>query len=272
MKAVTRCGEAFRLERRSFPNTPRRPAAWTVLGVALHEVFPAWEVSERKEDPLELFAASFDRILAEEQEKQPDDRMWMKAPNTKTVENDIRNYRKRGLERDVPQYHQRCLEADWEILRLPDDSRALELEFELELGEVTVRGALDRVQWWPGKKMASLEDLKSGSPDEEADTRQLGLYSLAAAECYGLDISHGRYWYTKLDRPGDWVDLSRYTREYLTEQYETLDRIIDGGLLVPNPGKHCSLCGSKPWCSELGWLQPGEGLFGPREETATATN
>jgi len=272
LKSVTRCGEAFRLERLSFPKTPRRPAAWTVLGIALHEVFPEWEIGDRKDDPVQMFDVAFDKILAEEQQRQPDQEMWQKAPNAKTVDNDIKNYKKRGMTKDVPLYQQRCVEAEWEILHLPDGDRALELEFELELGEVTVKGALDRVLWFPGKKMAAMEDLKSGSPDDEVDTRQLGLYSLAAAECYGLDISHGRYWYTKLDRPGDWVDLSRYSRDYLTQEYGRLDELIDRNLLLPNPGKHCGLCGSRPWCSELGWLKPGEGLFGPNEETATATN
>jgi putative RecB family exonuclease len=162
-------------------------------------------------------------------------------------------YRNRGLERDVPQYLSRCLEAEWEIYRFDDGSQALELPYEITLGEVVVKGYIDRIQWWPERGYATLEDLKTGNL-EKWDRRQLGTYSLAAGMEYGIEINHARYWFTKTDQPSDWFDMSRYDTEYLTKIYADVDRIIDQQLFLPNPGDHCTLCSVKPYCRELGSL------------------
>jgi hypothetical protein len=108
--------------------------------------------------------------------------------------------------------------------------------------------------------MISLEDTKTGSPKGEEDPRQLAIYRLAAKETYGIDLTHGRYWFTKLDRGSNWVDLTRFNREMLAKDYKKLDTTIDQDLLLPNPGDHCNVCDVRPWCSLMGWLKPGEKL------------
>lgn len=259
-KGLTKCGKAFELERLNRKRVDERPAAWSAAGVAFHEALMTWEKGNRIDDMAQLFEAFYDQEISKLQERQPNLELWMKPPRTKTVEQDIKNYKKRFLERDVPNYERRCLEADWEILELGGEP-ALELEFELDLDGVPVRGALDRIQWWPERGFASIEDTKTGSPDNhEFDHRQLGVYALAAEEIHGVGIQFGRYWFTKVDRGSDWVDLSRYTREYLTEEFHKLDKIVQSGLFLASPGKHCELCPVKPWCPEKGWLQLGESL------------
>lgn len=252
LKSYTRCPEQFRIEKFSDPRPPRRPAAWTVLGSALHEVFEDWENSERTTDPVEEFGPVYDRMIAEEMELQPDISLWMKVPRTKTVSADIANYRKRGLTRDVPQYKQRCLEAEWKIATLPNGVKAVELPFEIELAGITVRGHIDKVMFYPSMGVNVTEDIKTGSPDEEDDVRQLALYRLAGKEVYDLDVTFGRYFFTKLDRPGSWVDLTKYTRRYLEDTYSTLERAIDNKIFLPSPGKKCGLCGVKELCREMG--------------------
>lgn len=265
LKSVTRCGTAFYLERIARPKPPRVPAAWTILGLVVHEVFQKWEESERTIDVLEYFDGCWERILAEEMEKQPDLRVWQKAPNAKTVENDIKNYKKRGLTKDVPTYLERRLEAKWEVLRLPDGQLALELPVDLVLGDVQVKGYIDMLQWWPESGLISVEDLKTGSPDDEEDERQLAFYRIGALYGYDVNLTSGRYWYTKLDRPSNWVDLTRFDVDYLTEQYNILDKIIDQQLFLPKPGKTCQLCSVRPYCPEKGWLQLGQPLFDKEE-------
>jgi putative RecB family exonuclease len=260
LKGVTRCGEAFRLSRGiGVPRAPQRPAPWTGLGIALHEAFQRWELSERKDDVVNLFEVAYDAWVASSREKQPNLDLWILPPGTKSTEAGIKNYRKRGVEKDVPIYRDRRLEAEWEILRLPSGEQALELEFEIDLEGVTVKGSIDLIQWWPRLGMAALEDVKTGSPDDDDDYRQLNLYALAAHEVCDIDLTHGRFWYTKLDRPGPWKEMKQ-SRDYLVEQYRKADRIIDEQLFLPRPGKHCGLCDVKPFCSELGWLKPGEAL------------
>lgn len=262
LKSVTRCGEAYRLTKLVRPKPPPRPGVWNLLGNALHLAFQHWEASDRQDDVVEAFEDFYDGEVELAKQLQPDLSLWMVPPGTKHVENSIDNYKRRGAEKDVPQYRSRCLEADWEILKLPNGEPAIELEFELELSTdsdaVTVKGVLDRVLFWPKENRCGLEDLKTGNMDADNDARQLGLYALAAHECYDINLTHARYWYTKSDKPGVWHLMSRYTRDYLTHQYLTLDYMIAYSHLLPNPGSHCKLCEVRPYCSDQGWLQVGE--------------
>lgn len=261
LKQVTHCGEAFAISR-GFrgPKPPPRPWAQTVAGSAFHLMIVEWERSGRTKDPIDLFNAFWETELEEMKNRQPNLNLWMRPPRTKSGEAAIKNVYERFVKRDIPNYITRCLEAEWEVFKLPDGSPALEIEFEVQLGEVTVRGTIDRIQWWPKQGMVAVEDTKSGSPKQENDARQLGIYRLGAAEAYDIDLTHGRYWFTKVDRGSNWVDLTRYTRERLTEDYQKVDRIIQEDLLLPNPGENCTLCDVKPWCREMGWLKPGEEL------------
>lgn len=261
MKSASKCGEAFAISR-GFrgPRPPKRPWAQTVGGIALHETLVQWERSERSIDPIATFKVEWDKALEESKEDQPNLDLWMKPPGTKYAKKAIDSVYKRFIENDVPNYITRCEEAEWEVYRLDDGELALELEYEIDLDGVPVRGAIDRLQWWPALEMIAIEDTKSGSPKDEDDPRQLGIYRLAAKECYGIDLTHGRYWYTKVDRGSTWVDLSRFTRKMLETDYNKLDTIIDQDLLLPNPGEQCRVCDVKPYCSIMGWLKTGEEL------------
>lgn len=250
LKAVTKCGEAFAISR-GFrgERPPRRPWAQTVAGKAFHEMIVEWERSGRTIDPVDTFEQHWERELAEEMEAQPDLDRWMKPPGTKSPQKAIDSVHHRFLTKDIPHYIARCVEAEWEVLRLDNGELALELEFELDLDGVVVKGYIDRIQWWPKLKMVAVEDTKTGNADSvENDPRQLGLYRLAAREVYHLDVTHGRYWFTKLDRGSPWVDLSVFTRERLADDYRKLDRIISEDLMVPNPGSACRLCDVKEFC------------------------
>lgn len=253
MKSVTSCGERFFLERLMRNYLPETPAPWTGLGLSLHDAFCDWEKSERQIDVVESFEYYYDKYIEESRVKQPDLSFWQIPPNSKDVEKAIKTYRTRGIERDVPTYRDRCLEADWEIYRFDDGSQALELPYEITLGDVVIKGFIDRIQWWPTRGFAGMEDLKSGNL-EPFDKRQLGTYSLAAKLEYGIEIPYGRYWYTKTDQPSEWFDMSRYTEEYLTEVYRRADAMISQKLFLASPGDACKLCSVKPYCSENGWL------------------
>lgn len=229
------------------------PAPWTGLGLSIHEAFCQWEQTDREEDVLELFLSYYDAWVEKSLEQQPDMSWWVLPPPGKDVKKAIKTYRDRGLERDVPTYRDRCLEADWEIYTFEDGTKALELEFEYDFSGVTIRGYIDRVQWWPTRGYAAIEDLKSGNL-EPYDTRQLKTYSFVASKLWDIPINYSRYWYTKTDQPSAWVDVRDLDKleEYLTESFRVTDELINNNLLLPSPGKQCDLCSVKPWCRELG--------------------
>lgn len=263
LKQVMKCGEAFAISRGFRGHRPpQRPWAQTVGGIAFHRMIVDWEKSGRKVDYNTLFDQYWNEELDRFKEEQPDLSLWMKPPPIKTAEKAIDSVYKRFKARDIPNYIRRCEEADWEIYKFPNGDLALELDFTVDFNGVVVRGTVDRIQWWPSNKLITIEDTKTGSPDDEADARQLGLYRLGIQERYGLNVTRGRYWFTKVDRGGEWVDLRRYDWDYLAGTYLTLNEIIGQNLFLPNPGKQCKLCDVRPWCEEMGWLKPGEELDG----------
>lgn len=237
LKTYTRCGLLYKLER--LERLGEFPAAWTALGSAFHETYHEWELSDRQTDWGAEFAIRYDQLIERARSDQPDLKLWGRPPGM-SVDKSIVHYRKRGLEKDVPQYRSRCEESSWEVV-------ALEQEFSIDLDGIVVNGAIDRIQEYPGDGLA-LEDLKTGSPDDEDDSRQLEFYGFVGNALFDYGIRNVRYWFTKLDRPGKWIKLSK-PRDYWVEQFHLLNEVIEGGIFLPNPGKKCQLCSVKPWCS-----------------------
>lgn len=250
-KSFVRCGESYRIEKLHRREIPDRPAPWLALGVALHSAFELWEASDRTEDVFAVFEAAYDEFIEEAKVRQPDLDLWIIPPIAKDVEKSIASYRKRGLEKDVPNYKTFCEEAEWEVYRFPDGQKALELEFEIDFDGLIVRGAIDALHWWPDQGVTTCTDLKSGNL-EKWSVQQLGVYAFAAGDQYGIPIKHSRYFFSKSNQPSDWFDMSRYSREYLGEVFHALDSAINQNLFIPNPGDHCGLCGVKQFCREQG--------------------
>lgn len=252
LKAYSKCGEAFYLERFKRKEIPRRPAAWTILGIALHEAIMQWEKSERELDIIEFFDKEYDSLVEVEWTKQPNERYWILPPRTATVKKSIQSYKERGF-KQLETYLASVDEAPWEISHM-------EKEFEIDLDGVVVRGAVDRILFYPGTDEYIVEDLKSGSPDDEEDKRQLAFYAFVARTLWDVPVLHGRYWYTKVDRPSDTVDLSKFDKKFWVKIFTDLDDAISREIFLPNPGKNCGLCSVKPWCRTQGWLEIGEEL------------
>jgi RecB family exonuclease len=211
-----------------------------------------WEYSSRRSDLSELFALEYDEAIQDLLTDQPDLSLWQRTPRVTTTEMDIKLRREAGLTQSKA-LEARCRAAEWHLWTVPDsDELGLEIEFEIDLGGVPIVGAVDRVLEWPDGSITP-EDLKSGNKkNTEGDNRQLGLYGYALNTLFGAGVSTGRYWYTKLDAPGQWVNLSRYTESYLTDQYRKLNEAIATGIFLANPGEHCDFCGVRPYCREMG--------------------
>lgn len=252
LKLYTRCGELYRLERILGKEMPRRPAAWTIMGIAVHDAVMNWEKHDRVDSLPELFHTIYENVVDEHWEKQPDPDYWILPPRTKTVKTSIDNYRERGI-KQMEVYEQRCREAPWEISHI-------EKEFEIQLGEILVKGAIDRILYWEADDFYLIEDLKSGSVEGEDDIRQLAFYAFVARELWDVPVNEGRYWFTKLDRGSDWVNLEKFDRKFWTEEFRKVDAGINQQIFLSSPGKQCGICAVKPWCSTQGWLEVGEPL------------
>ncbi len=254
LKTYTKCGEQFRLERIERKQLPKRPAAWTIMGIAVHETIMEWEKSGRTLVVADYYAHSFDELTKAAWEEQPDVKLWFLPPNSKDVVKSVKAYRERGFEQLVD-YVEMAEAASWEALHL-------EREFELKLGDVTVRGAVDRILYYPGSEEYVIEDLKTGSPKNEADFRQLAFYAFVAQFLWNIPVKSGRYWFTKLNRPSEEYKFKDeiLTYSYRSKVYQHLNMAIERELFFPNPGEGCNLCAVRPWCSTQGWLTLEEDL------------
>lgn len=254
LKTYTKCGEQFRLERIERKQLPKRPAVWTIMGIAVHDAIMEWEKSERHLDIVEHYRQAFDRLTDEAWQSQPDVKLWFLPPNSRNVQKSIQTYRNKGFEQLV-EYVEYAESAAWEALHL-------EREFEIVLWDVTIRGAVDRILYYPGSDEFMVEDLKTGSPKMEADFRQLAFYAFVAQFLWDIPVRSGRYWFTKLNRSSEEYQFKDelLTVDYWAETFMNLDLVISQGIFLPNPGEQCGLCAVRPWCSSQGWLDIDEDL------------
>lgn len=252
LKTFTKCGERFLLERIHRAQMPARPAPWTIMGVAVHGAIMEWEKASRQIDVLELYYEMYDEQVEGAWQEQPAERYWFLPPMAKNVSKSLASYRERGYEQ-LEVYLETVEKAPWVLEKIEEP-------FEIDLDGIVVRGAVDRLLYYPGSDLYVVEDLKTGSPQDEDDARQLGFYALVARELWDIPVTKGQYWFTKLNRSSPEVDLERFDFNFWAETFKILDSSIDQGLFLPNPGKQCGLCSVRPWCSTQGWRSIGEPL------------
>ncbi|MBI2551428.1 ATP-dependent helicase [Candidatus Uhrbacteria bacterium] len=144
------------------------------------------------------------------------------------------SYRERGRKSLVGYYQQ--MEAH------PPVPKFLEQAFMLKIGDVVVKGRIDRVD--ACGEGVEIVDYKTGAPKtklERQEKEQLLLYQFAARDVLGLDVRKLTYHYlednTELSFLGSDVDL-------LTLQESIVSRVqsIRSSAFLPDPGRHCRFC------------------------------
>lgn len=222
------------------------------MGIAVHEALTNWEI-DKGFDPLDYFLVTYDSLVDEAWEKQPDGRLWIIPPPSKKVLPAIEKYRDRGYEQ-IQTYIDRFQYANYYTY-------GVEIEFEIQLADVTVKGAIDHLLRYNDSGQWMIQDMKTGSPKSEDDFRQLALYAYVARSQLDVPVTEGRYWFTKLDRGSEVFNLGKFDKDYWVEQFKLLDKAISQNIFLPNPGENCGLCGVQPWCRSQGFLEIGEPLY-----------
>lgn len=224
------------------------------MGIAVHDVLDWWEKTYRSGTQVQLseqYSCAWKAALERCTGQYPDVANWIKTPNVKSVEQDLKLRCKAGLDH-IRRY---ILWAEseahlWTTAKLPDGTIASEVSFEISFSDdYFIRGFIDNLELWADGTI-TVKDLKTGSDDRE-NARQLAMYALAANELFGFEITHGRYYYTKLNRASQWIDLRPFDRAYLKGQYDALDKAIQSELFLPNPSKkNCLFCSVREHCIE----------------------
>ena len=243
------CSEDYRLSY--VDKVPQEsPAAWLAQGTAFHEAVQGWEESGRSPlfDIGQTYAVSYDRQIEEFKQKQPDLSKWLRGPRTATLD-DISARRAKGIQQ-LQNYVDYADNENFVIADIDEWTMAIEMPFEVEVGGVIIKGAIDQILRLPDGY--EVRDLKTGN--RASSMLQLAVYVLVVEKIFGWPVVRASYYYAKdnklvsLSRK----DLDRYDEAYLGELFRTLERGIEHKVYIPNPGGHCMLCPVKKYCREMG--------------------
>lgn len=249
LQKYSNCSEEYRLTY--VDKVPKdRPAAWLAQGTAFHVAVQGWEESGRSPlfDIGQAFALSYDGQIEEFKQKQPDLNKWLRGPRTATVD-DISARRAKGIQQ-LQNYVDYADSDNFVIAYIDDYTMAIEVDFEIEIGGVLIRGAIDQILMH--QDGFEVRDLKTGN--REAGMLQLAVYVLVVEKIFGWYVKKASYYYAKDNKivTISRSDLDRYDEAYLGELFRTLDRGIDNKVFLPNPGSNCMLCPVKKYCREMG--------------------
>lgn len=266
VKTLRTCGEMYRLER--IDRVPQRPQTAAVAGRTVHQATELvdYEIASGETDGQVLFYEA-SRLAAEFLDKEVEQSLSPAFPTTDSFRSfgqsknnpkgqNIEWFKSIGVPGSLQNYIHWRLETvpHYELMVLPTGELAIEVSFDIALGDVIVRGQIDRVFVDTKNGSSILLDIKNGpKPDS---TEQLGLYREAMNR---IHPEGGPYFGSFLYglKPGSKTGvrqtfpsvMTSWTRDNLTTIYTQADRQIEEQIFLPNPGKACFMCNVSESCA-----------------------
>ena len=248
------CGERFRLER--VLDAPQSPAWWFIGGDAVHKA---------TED------CDLDGITSEEDARTYWDTIWqtsiaklyddgvdlntVKAGGRKTNEwpnkENQQWWEANGPDMVVNwvKWRESKLDEGW-VFYEGAGLNGIEVPVEFELGDVLVKGYIDRVFANDAGEVIVV-DLKSGSRQPDSSL-QLGVYSAGFRSVWGVTPSLGAYYMTRKGTITEPVSLLHYTDEVLGKWFSSAKRGIENEVFIPHVTGFCNSCSVAQYCVAVG--------------------
>lgn len=245
LQTYTRCQHAYYLEK--VARAPQRQAGWFIQGTAVHSAIEAYERSFRMLDlneVLTVFTETWNREMEKALDHQPHEQMWM-VGGRRTVSTDIRIRFEQGQQQVRSYLERNTADADPKTFEFVPGEPAIEMGFELDLGEFSVVGYIDQVLEDPERGLIP-QDWKTGSRIPSSPY-QLATYKVALEELTGEAVVCGRFWMCRTNEPVV-IDLTPFTKSVVRDWYEQLHRGVLGEVFLPNPGDACFTCSVLPSC------------------------
>ncbi len=259
VSSYAECGYRWLLDRR----LASEDTQWlnTLGGSALHEVT---EIEDRVRLGEDLVVPTFEERLVKLIADSPPGQRIRVSGNKRTKLQFTGGPNKQDLEwwltygpQMVEQWRRFQEESGWQIVIMPDGVPGIELEFEISISGVPVRGSIDRVMLTPEGDLV-IVDIKGG---RTSAVMQLGTYALAVSEVYGLDAEWATFWQPRLEDEAH--PLGKYWREHMPSySWDQLKAIYAGtmdsisrGVFLPNVGSSCSGCTLRDSCWANGGAQ-----------------
>jgi RecB family exonuclease len=152
--------------------------------------------------------------------------------------------------RDVRSYHswaKERLEHGWQII-------GVEVPFELALGEVLIRGFVDRV-FSDENGVVRVVDIKTGSRSP-ASNLQLGCYSVGVAQALGISPTIGNYYMARNATLTPDASLLHYSPDLLEHWFGMAKRAIESEVFIPHVTSQCGTCTVAAHCTAVGGRAP----------------
>jgi len=248
--SLATCGERFRLER--VVQVPQEPAWWFIGGTAFHT---ASEYLDRGQfsDPTAAWREAWQ--LAWEKDLGDMDPSMVRAGGRATKEwpkrenEDWWNAKGPGMVAAYKEHTEKLAGEGWILYEYVDGHPAIELPFALEIGEVLVKGAIDRVYVNPDGELV-ITDLKAGSRQPDS-AMQLGIYSVALEHITGMKAIIGNYYMARKSESTDPVSLLHYTKDMFAGVFSTAKRMIEAEIFLPHISSLCASCGVRKYCTVM---------------------
>ena len=158
----------------------------------------------------------------------------------------------------------------WQVWTTPEGVPGIELEFNLDYGDVRIKSFVDLVAV-TGDGELIIVDWKTGS-NMPSNAMQLALYATAVEKQFGLKPSAG-YYYNARNAVFEPADIGRWTIPLFTELFRQFEDSVQRRIFIPNLGMMCKSCFVKDYCYAYGgeyaeMLDPLYAIAQQKEETS----
>lgn len=214
----------------------------------MHAALEAWERSRRGLSTWEaqqVFAATWQDLIAKAKEKQPQLSLWLRG-GRKSTENDISDRYMAGRQQ-VADYIDYMVRSPLTPMDLPHGGPAVEVGFITNIGGVLVKGFVD-VLLQDREGVPLIRDIKTGSKKPYLPV-QLKVYQRGIANTLGVRPEWADYYMAKDGKPADPVNVERFPDDKLEAWFSDMDRAEKAGIYLPNPSAEtCWTCSVKRDC------------------------
>lgn len=145
----------------------------------------------------------------------------------------------------------------YHIWYTPAGVPGIELEYNVEFGQHTSKGFVDRVYEHNTDGSFLIVDLKAGQREPDSPA-QLGGYRLGLKQEYGIDAKTGTFYMARDGKSTEMYDLSGWNEEELGWEFDVAAKKIELGLLAPNRASCKIKCGFRDFCHYDGGKRAGE--------------
>jgi len=151
----------------------------------------------------------------------------------------------------IKNFYEEFLKNPPEILKI-NNELALELPFNLKMGDYTIFGVIDRID----KTSDGVEiiDYKTGQSKDKLDfekKEQLLIYQIAAEEVLKIDPKKLTYYYLEDEKKTSFLGTKKEIDAQKTKMLEEIEK-IKNSRFDPTPGWQCQYCDFKDICD---WAQ-----------------